>query len=526
MKVEITFLLLLAICGHQEVASAARRSKSGPTGKEVRNIIIDKTAGGPIHVPEPVPEGCLLTLSYTNVNPFLYKSGVTMAVINRNYEDGLSAFSQAQNATTASGERDEVSKNSAATLGIASEQGTNKEDQALISHHALGLGGNIPSLKERHKAAKKTAFDKRLYSNLSKTPAEFSRIASLLQQKIEGLNRIEILLADIQREIITIQHLMSLDTIIKAAMKEPYNRSAIAMAQDIASRSGFTASEPSELRSAFHSSIQNIYLKTSDINVVLASLDMVNAELRKDTAQKFDTVIAVIRKNVTDIRNAYTGSNCRVLNDNMDLIINNYVRAVRSEYTVTADTILVADGDYVRIQDPAMGISNLKIRTYGGIRIDFSAGIAFTGGDINGWGYTLNKVNDSTTYLITDRENRHISTGLAAMMHLYRTRKTHTAWMLSFGAAPDFSELASSRFFLGGSFAAFSTNNVDRRFILSVGLACGGAEVLKPKYREKSRATDNNFHSFGNISESDLTERSFRLGAFIALTYNLGGIGH
>jgi hypothetical protein len=320
---------------------------------------------------------------------------------------------------------------------------------------------------------------------------------------------------------------MQTDTCISLAKAQAYNRSRAQMIADIQARLPEGAKNPKEIRHSFDTLLSEIITGLSSIQSTITMLGDINDKLKKlQPSLDFEKVIDTLKVNILALAKTYSGDNLDKMKFNITNTVNDYITATSSEFKVHGDTILAATGDYLSISDPKFGIQPFTIKTYNGTRVDFSLGILATMGDVNGWQYSINKVNDSTSYVLTNKVPKQILFSPVGFMHVYTTRKSNHVWMASFGAAPDLSTLQNSKFLLGFSYAGFASNDVARRFIFSAGMACGGADVLKAKYLEKTRTPDFNFHSFGNISESDLTDKAFKVGWYMAISWNLGGLGH
>jgi|GEM_PF-4391746 len=450
---------------------------------------------------DSLPPACIreysqVVVRYTHVNPFLHNSNLKIEEINHQYEDGMSAFKSVEETTEG-----EIGATDTSKMAI----------EMILSEN------NIHS----HPG------DEKFYSIGSPDNNKRNQAVLTIKDKVQSLVELQRLLAALESTIYSIGELVRLDTIIKIARKNEYNRSSSLMKSDINSRITFNIDKGSDIQIYFNDYVNKIHKQLADVQIKLSHLEDVHENLNNLLGGSgFDRALSAIKIDIDKIKTAYTGTNLEKLAAIITGITNNYQNTVGAEYIVYGDSVLCARGDYLQIKDIGMGIDFRPIKIKGGSRIDFSVGVALSMGDITGWNYSLSKVNDSTTYLITDKENRTVVPSPVVMMHWYATSCRHASLMLSLGVSPDIATLSDTRFFLGASLATFSSNNVMRRFIFSAGIACGAADVLKAKYRNKDREPDNNFHSFGNVSDNDLTEKSYRVGGFVSFTWNLGGTGH
>lgn len=442
--------------------------------------------------PHCVTEYSQVVVKYTHLNPFLHNSHLTVEQIDGKWDDGMDSYYKISKSAT-----DEKAATTAASDNAIEERFKNIDFGTL----KYTGGGN-----EYRKVTKKDS------------------IMMLVIAKKSLLIELQEKLRSAEQSIYAINEVMQLDTVIKTCRKNERNRSEQQMTDDIASRITFDVSSGSDIQFYFDSTLQTLHDSLRAIGEIVVALEDVNKLLTaKGSKYSFTTTITDIKTNLAKLNDAYSGTKQETLLKNVTAIVNNYQNTVGVPYEVDGDSVVCARGEYLQLKDAGMKIDFAPIKIRRASRIDFSVGLAFTMGDVNGWNYTLNKVNDTTTYLITDKENKMILPSPVVMMHWYVTQCKNTAWALSFGVSPDIATLTDAKFFLGGSMARLSSGKVLRRFIISGGVCVGTTDVLKAKYRMKDRLPDNNFNSFGNISDSDLTEKSYRAGAFMSLTWNLGG---
>lgn len=491
----IRLLTLLLFMGNSLSAQFTKTPPSDTYNRDMTTVHIKyncETQNFDTPPPACVHEYQQVVVRYTHVNPFLHNSHLKVEQIEGKWDNGMTAF--------------------------------DKINEIVGSEKAGAEAGK--KVAEDPKAETVKPAGKGLAKPIRPAAAN-NDLVRLLNEKIQLLNTLQAKLTSLERTIYTVDQIVQLDTVIKVARKNQYNRSRTLMGADIANRTTLKFNTGADIQRHFDTQISDIKDTLKAANTMVANLEVLNTKLTLIAKEhNFSSAINDMKTNINKVATAYSGENLSTLVKNVTAIKNNYQNSISAEYEVRGDSVICARGDYLQINDIGMGIDFSPIKIKDGTRIDFSVGLAVNIGDVTGWNYTLNKVNDSTIYLITDKENRILVPSPVVMVHWYVTRCKNAAWMLSFGVSPDIITLTDAKFFVGGGIGGFSSNKIMRRFVISAGVSFGAADVLKAKYRNKDREPNNNFHSFGNISDSDLTEKSYRAGGFLSFTWNLGGIGH
>ncbi len=146
----------------------------------------------------------------------------------------------------------------------------------------------------------------------------------------------------------------------------------------------------------------------------------------------------------------------------------------------------------------------------GGVKIDFSTGFITTG-LLHNRSYSSTIARDSSSFTISQNKNRNIANfNVGAFMHVYKSNATNCQLAGTFGIGLNSKTLDDVDFYLGGS-AIFGRKN---RFVVTAGAALSHVDYLKGSFNI-DEAIDITKYS------DDLTERAIRIGAFLALSYNL-----
>lgn len=453
--------------------------------------------------PTKVREGSIVTIRYENINPFILQKGMKSESISRDYNEGMDRLN------ILSGAAATEQNKAAAESGITDESVDVKKRN--IPYSNLLTEGFITYAEKLHS------------SNKSDDEKRLKELNQLYTQKENLLNEINEKLVAIGKEIILVNRVMHADTSIKIATQQVYNRTRENMSADIATRLSMNINKPSDLSDIFYSALTSIHNTAKNIEQLILSLERIDKKVRELNGEGFNETITNLRSGLSELTGLYSGDNLKTMANNVGIIVNNYVTAVSADFWAV-DTLVSADRDYLVLSNPKMGINPFKIKTYGGTRVDFSVGIAALYGDVNGWNYTLTRPNDSTMFVVTDKEPNQVTFNPVVFTHIYRTGRRNATWMASVGLSPDVSDLADTKLYLGLSLGGFASGSFARRLIFTAGVTAGHTDILKKKYREVDQSADRNLHSFGNISDSDLTQKAIKAGAFFAISWNLGGV--
>lgn len=447
-----------------------------------------------------IKEGTALSLGFKNVNPFAFTVTADFDEINHNYEDGMSTVQSGIN--TIGGVTNKTADNQAALVAMKAKA------QTLVT---------LDGIKKQDVDKSKTYFDK----------------------KKELLDDINSAFKDIEQQIISINAVMNMDTLLKVAMNDPANNSVVKMkAAVFAPVSVYRINTPEDIASITKSGVQSINNHLQDISRKAASLELLSDALPKDAAavekKRTAALVDSINKKVTALGKVYSGANASILQGNAGSLSQNATRLMNADYNIPTTKVATAKGDFIEISDslkdhrgkPVLIIEPFRIKTYGGSRVDFSIGLAVNIGG-NGADYNLRKnpenvkLGPDTAKVTLYKSNKVLAFSPVIHVHWYRTTKGAVQWMLTTGLAPDFSTFANSRLFVGTSLGFPASNDLAKRLLFSIGASAGYADVLKNKYRSW-----NDYARFGSIEDADLTTKSVRIGGFFSVSYNLGGTGH
>lgn len=437
--------------------------------------------------PPLIKEGSSIALSYTNINPFLFKSNATFSDINYNFQDGMDIVQSVLNGL--SGAADKAAAD------------------AVLADDSIKISTVMESFPRKNK----------------------ENVRSLLHKKDEWLRSIREDFKQIQQSIQTINAIITIDTLIKIAKNDPGNYSSDIMEAAVLKPVAIYDISKDNIPETFKSHQQDIYDGLESISAALMQLKGLND-------QTIQPLIDSVEKKVAALNHVYTGPNVAILLKNISIIQYNLHQILTAEYNLLPVNIGTTKGDFALIGDElkdntgkvAFTIAPRPIRTYGGTRVDFSVGLAANIGG-NGSEYSLRKnptdakTGDDTASvtLYKSSKNKLIQFNPVVFVHWYRTTTCNLQWMITTGLAPDFSTLANSRLFIGSSLGFPSSNELGRRLVLSIGASLGYADVLKNKY-----SNWKSYQRFSDLDDSDLTEKSLRVGGFFAVSYNLGGSGH
>ncbi len=437
--------------------------------------------------PRLIKEGSTIALSYTAINPFLFKSNATFSDINHNFQDGMDIVQSVLNGLSGPAEK-------------AGEDAANAGDLEVIA-----------TFMAEHPRTKR------------------ADVTPMLLSKDQLLKSMRQDLYKIQQSILAINAIMTIDTLIKIAKNDPGNYSSEIMEAAVLKPVAAYDITKDNIPEKFKLYQANIYKGLENISAALMKLKELNDKL-------LQPLIDSVEKKTAALNNVYTGANANILLKNISIIQYNLHQVITANYNLLPKNIGTVKGDFAEISDElkdntgkvAFAIAPHSIRTHGGARVDFSVGLAANIGG-NGSEFSLRKnptdakTGEDTAHvtLYKSNKNKLIQFNPVVFVHWYKTTPCNLQWMLTTGLAPDFSTLANSRLFIGTSLGFPSSNELSRRLVLSIGASVGYADVLKNKYRDWK-----NYQRFSDLDESDLTEKSLRIGGFFAVSYNLGGSGH
>ncbi|MFY0255286.1 hypothetical protein ACDQ55_15160 [Chitinophaga sp. 30R24] len=448
------------------------------------------------HLPKYVKEGSTISIAYDSVNTFLYGSYANFSDINHNYQDGLS--------TLQAGFSDISTAKSIEEKEVGAIQG-------LESCQVKGL---------------------KFRANLTIPDAK-----ALIKNKRQILDKIGSEFSSIEINILNIKAIMNMDTIIKMAINNPQCDNIKAMNDAIFTPvKVYSINSIEDIVPVFNKKLTLLTKAIQNITRNISDLELLKSDLNADGKSEIDELADSLNKRVRNLNDAYSGANLSILQRNVAIFSVNAQTAISSSFKIPARVIATANGDYLQLSDSIkdkngnfkVAILPNKIKTVGGTRIDFSIGVSLNIGG-NGSDYSFQKNPDNVTsgpdtakvVLREDGMNKRLQLSPVIFIHWYQTTKWAVQWTLSGGLSPNFSDLTNTKIYLGTSLGFPSSNDLTKRFVVNLGVSAGFADVLKSKYKDYS-----NYAQFSNVDASDLTQKSIRVGAFVALSYNLGGSGH
>ncbi len=168
-------------------------------------------------------------------------------------------------------------------------------------------------------------------------------------------------------------------------------------------------------------------------------------------------------------------------------------------------------------------ISPIRIYQSGGLKIDFSTGIAFGLAGAKDRSYSLQQPDTSALIIRQNNNYNKFFPSVAAFIHVYgRDYYRSVLPALTFGISTNPAGLEQTSFYAGGSL--MFRNSMLKRIIISGGLAAANVNYLKNTYQTDYTYTAKNFKNYTNLKalkDEDLVERKFRTGWFVSVSYNL-----
>lgn len=445
-------------------------------------VIFDNNLGKIIQRPKWLKEGSTVGFQVVNINPFMFTSNSVSESVTAERNEGLEAFQQAESSSN------KLSFSKAQTLNSLSTYQSQQE---------------INSKSDE-------------------------QVSALLTSKNSLLKKISnhFIAGDAGR--MKIDDVIYLDTFIIFLMKDPSIYEKDTMLDALKKLTPIPIVDSKDIYEHFKKGLDSIVRNTTEIDISLTLLREINAELR-DSGKAYGLTanIDTLQKLNNQVKAIYSGKNLERLKEKVFSIQINYQRISDAEFKINGNRISTISGDVLKLGDTlkiASGavykiIEPVTIRSYGGSRINFSAGFAGTFGPINGKDYFLLRNNDSIIGLDSSSQLKRIALNPVALVHLTFKIRSILEPGISIGLNPDFSNLSGSKMLLGASCGFSATNDLLRRIVLAGGVGVGYSDQLKPKYLS---ITD--FSDLGSLSDDDLTEKALDYGWFVSLTFNFGSI--
>ncbi|MBC9930277.1 hypothetical protein [Chitinophaga qingshengii] len=463
--------------GHSE-----RKTTNKPASDERESsretIIFDATADPILVVPEYVKEGAAIYIQYLNVNPWAVESNPVFQNINRDYSTGLSEL-QGQ-------------------LGIM----TQSKDTGKVS-------------KAQNAAEKKFI-------------EEYEKHGDIINKTFK----------EIEQKIMVVNGILELDSVLKVNMANPMLTNKEQISANILNHAQqYGLDSINKLTSFVKENVKEIYKGASTVNNEVSYLERFLEDTRKGISEKqrkdYTEKLAGFKKTADDLVKIYTpnskiGASASALQANITMVLSlpfslqpKKIGAARGDYFEFSDELKDKKGNLIVKIDPPF-----RIKTYGGTRVDFSVGIG-----VNIWGngadYQFRKnPTDAQTgpdtakvILAENKSNKALKFSPIIGIHWYKTTRHAVQTMLTIGVSPDFSTLAESRLSVGGGLGFTSSTDLLRRIVINGGISVGYADKLKSEYQNWE-----SYNRFANVDIANMTTKVPQVGAFIAVTFNVGSL--
>lgn len=206
-----------------------------------------------------------------------------------------------------------------------------------------------------------------------------------------------------------------------------------------------------------------------------------------------------------------------IQNENFEIVSEPQLIDDESDYLDLTLNINNTDGKTLKT------IAPIRIYQSGGLKIDFSTGIAFGLGGAKDRSYSLQQPDTSSLIIHQNKNYNQFFPSVAAFIHIYGRDYYHSVLpALSFGISTNPAGLEQTSFYAGGSL--MFRNSLLKRIILSSGLAAANVNYLKNTYQTDQTYTKSNFRNYTNLQalkDEDFVERKFRAGWFVSVSYNL-----
>ncbi len=464
-------------------------------------------------IPSRLPENAVVFVKVKNVNPLAGNLVIKPTAQNFDFTDGMGFFIKS---IPKGGTIQDATKQSLDTLDIKPEMLT------------LKLGNH-------HKKLKKL----RSPLNTTKEPFDSSRFSMLLDDFRTQLSQ----LRQFIRLDSVLYKLIQQSKISFVTLKKELNDQLSCFDFDINTDPCMIQAEKETLLSSVLSAYQPIKLQydsltkatevvTPQLKItpdkknkgVKATIEIVQASSKTIPTTSFDEEVRHITSIITKLKSDSAQNDLAIKSDNITHILQELTKD--TSFVVERGPFLVNDSDVFLFQtilvskkeDTTMNIPPIPIKTFGGIRFNFSTGFAFHFGGLLNESFRLEKrlpVSGADSFYIRKNDQRNqFLPAIAAFMHIYRKCPCDPQFAYTFGLSTNPTDLSTTTFYTGGSLVLTS----DRLFILTAGVAGGLADRLVAKY------TRDGLYSYADhtgLQDKDLLEKRFRLGFFIGVSYNL-----
>lgn len=239
-------------------------------------------------------------------------------------------------------------------------------------------------------------------------------------------------------------------------------------------------------------------------------------ELLKNYKDSLKVVVAKASGLVTELKQFRDENKIQDLVNNFNMI--NY-----SNFTYTSEPIKVMSDEVkfdIKITSDKLIPCNIPTKisisetykTKGGLKVDFSTGIFFNGGNQDFLGRELlyKPVNDSNVKIESKDGGKRLLISVGALMHIYKRSGNNVNWAISPGLSTS-TVFDGINFHLGGS-AIFGGEN---RIVITGGMVLRESKILDKNYNYSTQYLKN------DMPDSPPTIKVFpKVGWFFSLTYN------
>lgn len=468
------------------IAPEPKRSERKAANKPEKNyressqdiIIFDPTVKPILTIPEYVKEGAAIYIQYLNVNPWAVESNPVFQNITRDYSTGLSELQ--------------------------------------------GQLGSMAQLKDTGKLTKALSAEEKNFVE------EYKKHEDIINNTFR----------EIEQKIMEVNGILELDSVLKVNMANPVLTDRNQISTNILNYAQqYGLDSINKLTSFVKKNMKAIYEGATTVNKSVTYLERFLEGTKKGISEKQRNVyiekLTGFKKTADDLIKIYTpnskiGATASALQANITMVLSTpfslqpkKIGAARGDYFEFSDELKDKKGNLIVKIDPPF-----RIKTYGGTRVDFSVGIG-----VNIWGngadYQFRKnPTDAQTgpdtakvVLVENKSNKVIKFSPIIGIHWYKTTWHAVQTMLTIGVSPDFSTLAESRLSVGGGLGFTSSTDLLRRIVINGGISVGYADKLKSEYQNWE-----SYNRFANVDIANMTTKVPQVGAFIAVTFNVGSL--
>lgn len=355
-----------------------------------------------------------------------------------------------------------------------------------------------------------------------------TELENLLKQKKDLESDIQENLKKIRAEQPNMNDIYLLDSIVNKCLHDPNLYDSLQFIAFISKTTSFDQSDPEAFIETIKTALNHINEAVAAIQLDILQLGTISTAIKaldKNNQYNFSTELDSLTHNINTLQEIYSPDAERSLLINATGTVANYTMLASCGFSILPKKITQITSDKISISDSLRtpdgsvitGWGPFDVYSYGGKRINVSVGFAVSFGNLNATDYAI--IRDSTGKAIGLNSSRENSIGNFSPILLVNwvfKCKGAISPAVSVGLNPDFSSLSNSRLLIGGSISFSQSNDILKRFLLSGGIGMGMTQALNPKYEN---ITD--YSTLTNLTETNLTENTFRVGGFFAVSFNL-----